>query len=345
MNLRKHKYSVIVNDYNKPSDRFVSSGYGDPSNELDILQLVECAGKQGLVEGVELLLDARKEADHWFGIGHANWREVRRAADEYGLELCSIMPNLAGHRRLAKGSIGSPDPKIRRECIDLCKCAVDVASEVGCPYVGLWPGQDGFDYYLEIDYQRMWAAWVEGLQEIADHNPDIRVGLEPKPDEPRAYSFISTVPKTLLMIADIGRENVGLCLDIGHSLYGHENLGEVVALTQAKGKLFHLHMNDNYNSSDLDMIFGSVHTLEFIELFYWLRRIEYSGFLSVDLFAYRTDPSSSIAESVEWMRAFDRLIDGIGLSKLTELIENGDPVVTTRFLREKLLGSYSLEAS
>lgn len=27
-----HKYSVILNNHNKPSDRFLTSGYGDPSD-------------------------------------------------------------------------------------------------------------------------------------------------------------------------------------------------------------------------------------------------------------------------------------------------------------------------
>jgi xylose isomerase len=98
-------------------------------------------------------------------------------------------------------------------------------------------------------------------------------------------------------------------------------------------------MNDNYNSSDLDMIFGSVHTLEFIEFFYWLRRTGFDGFMSIDLFAYRTDPAPSVAEGVKWMQAFDRFIDKVGLDTIGQLIQRGDPVETTRFFREKLLGA------
>ena len=91
---------------------------------------------------------------------------------------------------------------------------MDLAAELDCPYVGQWPGQDGWDYHFEADYQKMYACWVEAMQELADHNPNIKLGLEPKPYEPRAYSFIDTIPKTLLLIHDIDRENVGICLDI-----------------------------------------------------------------------------------------------------------------------------------
>jgi xylose isomerase len=339
MSSRKHKYSVILNNLNKPSDRFLTSGYGDPSSNLGVFELIDLAGEQGLVEGLELLMDDSGEGGTWIGIGPSNQKEIKAALDRNDLALCSIIPNLWGHHTLSKGTIGSTDPKVRQTCIDLCKRAMDIAAEVGCPYIGLWPGHDGFDYYFELDHQRMWSMWVEGVQEIADHNPAIKVGLEPKPDEPRAYSFISSVPKTLLLIEDIARNNVGVCLDIGHSLYGHENLGEVVALIQMRGnKLFHLHMNDNYNGFDLDMIFGSVHTIEFIELFYWLRRAGYSHFLSIDLFAYRTDPAKSVAEGVKWMQAFDKFVDQVGLDSLTSLIQNEDPLFTTAFFRKNLLG-------
>jgi xylose isomerase len=339
MSERKHKYSVILNNYNKPSDRFLTSGYGDPSEQRGVYVLIDLAGKQGVVDGLEMLFDDSGEGGTWIGIGPSNKHEIKAALDKYGLELCSIIPNVWGNWHQAKGTIGSSNPAIRRASIDLCKRAIDVATDVGCPYIGIWPGQDGFDYYFEVDYQQVWDWWVEGVREIADHNPAIRIGLEPKPNEPRAYSFISTVPKTLLLIEDINRANVGVCLDIGHSLYGLENLAEVVALIQKRGnKLFHMHMNDNYRASDLDMMFGSVHTLEHVEMFYWLRRTGYDKFMSIDLFAYRTDPALSVAEGVKWMRTFDRFIDEVGLDALGALIKDGDPVKMSSFLREKIFG-------
>jgi len=335
MSERKHKYSVILNNYNKPADRFLTSGYGDPADIRGVFDLIELAGKQEIVEGLEMLMDDGGEGGTWIGIGQANKKEIKAALDENGLQLASIIPNLWGHWRLAQGTIGARDPKIRSESIDMVKRAMDLAADMGCSHIGLWPGHDGYDYYFEADYQQLWSWWVEGMQEIADHNPAIRIGLEAKPDEPRAYSFISSNPKTLLLMRDIDRDNVGVLLDVGHSLYAHENLGEVVAQTQQNGrKLFHCHMNDNYNSADLDMIIGSVHTLEFIEMFYWLRRTGYDHWLSIDLFAYRTDPALSIFEGIKWMQAFDKFIDEVGLSKLDNLLKHGDPIANQRFFRE-----------
>ncbi len=339
MSERKHKYSVILNNYNKPSDRFLASGYGDPAKQMGIFEMIELAGKQGVVEGLELIYVDSDEPGAWIGIGQANKNEIKSAMDDNGLEIVGVLPNIWGDWRQSLGTIGAKNPVVRRESVDLCKRAMDLAADVGCEYIGIWPGHDGYDYYFEADYPNMWEWWVEGVQEIADHNPQIRVGLEAKPTEPRGYCFLSTNPKTLMLIRDIARDNVGVCLDIGHSLYAHENLGEVVALTQHDGnKLFHCHMNDNYNDSDLDMIFGSIHTLEFIEMFYWLRKTGYDHFLSIDLFAYRVDPPPAIVNGIEWMKTFDGFIDKVGVEKLDELLANGDPNVTTRFFREKIFG-------
>ena len=339
MSERKYKYSVILTNYNKPSDRFLTAGYGDPSEQRGVFELIDLAGKQGILDGLEMPFQPGDEAGTWIGVGPSNHKELKAALEHNGLQLCGIFPILWGDWRQAKGTFGSADPAIRRETIDLCKRAMDTAAEVGCPYIGIWPGQDGFDYYFEVDHQNVWSWWVEGIRELADHNPAIRIGLEPKPNEPRAYSFISTVPKALLLINDIGRKNVGVCLDIGHSLYGLENLSEIISIAQGHdNRLFHMHMNDNYRASDLDMVFGTVHTLEHIEMFYWLRRTGFDRFMSIDLFAYRTDPAQSIFEGVKWMEAIDRFVEEVGLDTLGKLIEAGDPLQTTRFFREKLLG-------
>lgn len=174
--------------------------------------------------------------------------------------------------------MGAADPKVRKLALDMIKRAIDLASEAGNPYINIWLGQDGHDYYFEAgDYQAMYDWWVEGMRAAADHNPAIKLGLQPKPSEPRSYSFISTVSKSLMLVRDIDRKNVGINIDVGHSLYAHENLAESVVLCKREGdKFFHLHLNDNYADADGDMMFASVHFLAYLEMFYWLRKTNYS---------------------------------------------------------------------
>jgi xylose isomerase len=69
-------------------------------------------------------------------------------------------------------------------------------------------------------------------------------------------------------------------------------------------------------------------------MFYWLRKTNYSGWKSLDLFNYRTDPAASIAEGIRWMMAFDELIDRVGMDKLGELIKSGNAVENMAFFRK-----------
>jgi hypothetical protein len=42
----------------------------------------------------------------------------------------------------------------------------------------------------------------------------------------------------------------------------------MVALAQMDGRLFHLHVNDNYGEMDWDMAYGSVHIIALVEFTY-----------------------------------------------------------------------------
>jgi xylose isomerase len=128
-------------------------------------------------------------------------------------------------------------------------------------------------------------------------------------------------------------------LDIGHSLYGHESLAEVVALAQMRGKkLFHLHINDNYGEMDWDMIFGSINFLRHIEFIYWLMRTDYEGWHSVDIFPYRTKPADTILESMKWIETCYQFVEKAGMENLEGLINQSDGVAMSRFFRELMFG-------
>jgi sugar phosphate isomerase/epimerase len=327
----KPKYSVILPNYLSPKDRFADYGGVNKSST----ELINVCGKQGAFHGVEMIF-----SDDEPSINPRNMKAIQSALIQNGLSLAGIIANTYSGE-FKKGSLSSPDPKVRRTAIDLVKRTIDIAAELCCPYVGQWPGQDGWDFYFEVDYQKAYEWWVEGMQILADYNPEIKLGIEPKPYEPRSFSLVDTSAKVLMMLKDINRSNVGLTLDIGHSIYGHESMAEAVALAQMDNRLFHLHMNDNYGDMDWDMPFGSVHLQGYIELFYWLMRTNYNGYLSVDIFAYRTGPAETIFEGQMWMQAIFELIEKTGMEELDQLIVNGDGIDSQRFLRELIFGKRS----
>ena len=326
--MNNNKFAAILGVYGNPSDRFMAGGY--KASVPDVIQKIKLAARQGIVRGVELIQG--EDGD----IHAGNKKAIMSALQEYELALCAVNPNLWGEPQWSKGTLGNSQPKIRQQAIDRIKEAIDLAAELGCNYVGLWPGQDGYDYLFEVDYLKMYDLWVQGVQELADHNPAIKLGLEYKPFEPRAHSMIDTCAKTLLLLGDIDRPNAGITVDVGHALYAHENLGEVVALTQRNGKLFHLHLNDNYADWDWDLNFASVHLFDFIEMLYWLKRTGYNGWYSIDIFAYRVEAEPSVNESLLWLKDLLDFVDDIGQETFESFLASCDPIQVSQFFRQRI---------
>ena len=177
----------------------------------------------------------------------------------------------------------------------------------------------------------------ENLHTVCSRYPDIRFGLEYKMKEPRTHCFLARCADTLLMAKEIGLPNVGVTIDFGHSLLAHENVAEAVVILKMYGdKLFHLHFNDNYRYWDDDMIVGSVHLVEYLELLFWLKEIEYTGWYSMDLYPYREDAKEALSESIEFIKGVDRLLTRDAVDELREIIKKGDATKSTAWVRKMI---------
>ena len=182
------------------------------------------------------------------------------------------------------GTFSAADERVRKEAVRAAKETIDFAEAVGAGIVNLWLGQDGFDYPFQVDYAEQWENMVSGVRACADHKPAIRLALEFKPREPRNRSLIDSASTALLLVREIDRPNVGVTIDNGHVLQVGANMAQAAELCGRAGRLFNLHLNDNYAAWDDDMIAGSVHLTEYLELLYVLHKIGYEGFMVVEAF-------------------------------------------------------------
>jgi xylose isomerase len=87
------------------------------------------------------------------------------------------------------------------------------------------------------------------------------------------------------------------------------------------------------------MIVGSVHFMPFVESVYWLKRIGYSNWISLDLFPYRENPDLAVTESIAYLRRLDEIVDEIGMEILTELVRQNDGARTLRVINQHVLGT------
>ncbi len=322
------KYSIILGNLGNTCDRFLSSGYKDG---LDKAEMVRQAAAIPGVRGVELVgtWDVTKE----------NVDEMGELLAKHGLACVSIIPDHFSQKRWGRGAFTAKDPAIRAQAYDETCAVAELARTLACPLVNIWPGQDGYDYvfqsHLVDDRRRM----IDAITRAAGAYPDIRFSLEYKPKEPRTHSTMARAADTLLAARETGLANVGVTIDTGHSFVAGENVAEAAVLLSDYGrKLFHIHFNDNYRAWDDDMIVGSVHFAEYLELLFWLREIGYEGWYSMDQYPYREDGQGALRGSVEFLQGLDAMLDEGAMGELRAIVAGGDPVRSTAWIRSKLFG-------
>ncbi len=335
-----HKYSVILGNLGNTRDRFCR-GYKDNPPTLDMLRTAAAIPH---VEGIELVgtWDVQPESAS----------EMRKVMKDLGKRCVSVIPDLFSNNLYWKGSYSSSDAKVRRQAVDYTRSMCDVAQEMGCQLLNIWPGQDGYDYLLSADYDAARSWFRDCMAELAAAYPRLRFALEYKPKEPRCRSYLATMADTLLMCLETRCDNVGVCIDTGHSFVAQESVGEAIVLAKragggypgTAGRLFHMHFNDNHGSWDDDMIVGTVHSTTYLETLYWLDRCGYREWLSMDQYPYREDAAGAIGESILWLTQFNAMVQQ-HRAAIDKIVASGDAVTTSRFLRNVLMGKASWGAS
>ncbi len=319
------KYSVILGNLGNTCDRFCSGYKTNPST----MQMLKQAAEIPAVKGIELVgtWDIRPD----------NAVEMKKALNDLDLTCVSIIPDLFADKTYWKGSFSSKEAKVRRKAIDYTRQMCDIAEELDCKLINLWPGQDGYDYLLTADYAREREWECEAIRKLAGEYRSLKFALEYKPKEPRTHSYLARMADTLLLARESECSTVGVCIDTGHAFVAGEVVAESIVLAERAGNLlFHMHFNDNFTSWDDDMIVGSVHCACYIEMLYWLDRCNYRGWLSMDQYPYREDAAGAIGESIQWLLKFDA-IQKKNRAKIDQLLKAGDAIKTSKFLRGVLV--------
>lgn len=324
--IANHLFGACLPTFASCADRYCLSGYGGGGSTME--EMVALAKQVEGLDGLELV-------GNWH-VNDDNISQVAGLLRDNGLQICMLVPDLWTQAKWGKGSLAAPDAPTRQAALDECRKVMDWAAELGCPYIDLWPGQDGYDYCFQADYLEAWKWLRESLAICAEHNPQVRVLVEYKLKEPRTHCYVSTAAKVLLLLE--GLDQIGVLMDVGHALAAGENVAEAAALLSSYGKLDYLHLNDNYRAWDDDMMVGAVHLVEYLELVYWLRRLDYRGWLTLDIFPYREDGVRAATQCREWMEALFAAVDRVGMAAFAEVIRRADATEATALVRQALLG-------
>jgi len=306
-------------------DRYATDAYGPP---VGTLEAIARAGQVGSLS----VLDINFPFDPGVSV-----EDVSHALRQSGLRALAVTPHIYT-RKYQRGAFTNPDAGVRRAAHDLCREAIEVAKVLGAEYVKFWPGQDGYDYPLQSDYLELWDLTVSGIGALARSEPSMNFAIEYKAKEPRARITLANAARTLLAIQDMEVDNVGIVMDLGHSLMAKETPAEELQLIARRGKLRSVEVNDNWRDWDDDMTVGAVHLLETIEFLIALRRVEWRGPILLDQFPFREDPVAAARRSIDTMRLLDARLDTVDLRALREIQMRQDALAAQAFIHRLLLG-------
>lgn len=312
-----HRFATRINSF--------ASAWDQPGKPTLRQMIQRAAGVQGLTE-----LDLNYP-DH---VGTPS--ETGAMVRDCGLEVSGLAMRYYANPAFKRGAFTNPDPLVRREAIDLTKRGIDAAREMGAPMMTLWLGQDGFDYNLQCDYDRLWADEIEALAEVAAHDKQCLVSIEYKPNEPRANSLLPDAATTLLAIEEIGLPNLGVTIDFAHSLYAGETPALAASHILRRSQLLGLHLNDGYAKRDDGLMVAAVHELATLELLRTVKRGGYDGAIYFDTFpdASGLDPVAECAANIATVRRLLAQVDRLeGSNALAEAQAAQDPVAAHAALR------------
>ena len=152
--------------------------------------------------------------------------------------------------------------------------------------------------------RRMWRTALDRYKEavdlccehIRDRGLDLRIALEPKPNEPRGDMFLPTVGHALAFIGELEwPDMVGLNPEFAHETMSGLSFSHAVAQTLWQRKLFHIDLNaQRIGKYDQDFRFGSEGIRD---AFYVVKLLEDSGWDGMrhfDAHPYRTEDAAGV---------------------------------------------------
>jgi L-rhamnose isomerase/sugar isomerase len=207
---------------------------------------------------------------------HFPWDQVedlpalRAHAEQRGLRIGAVNPNLFQDPDYKLGSITHADPAIRRKATDHLLECVEIAAELGSTAQSLWFA-DGTNYAGQGDLRARRRWLTEALQEVYAALPAAQeLLLEYKLFEPAFYATdLADWGSALLVCFKLG-ERARVLVDLGHHAQG-TNIEQIVAILGAEDRLGGFHFN-NRKYADDDLIVGSVNPFELFLIF-----VELSG--------------------------------------------------------------------
>lgn len=187
-------------------------------------------------------------------------KKLKAILDSEGLAAEFVAPRLWEDARTIDGGYTSNDAKCRKYAIDRSRRAIDIADGLGTNLIVLWLAREGTYIRESKDSKLAVERLVEAVNEMLAYNPNVKIAIEAKPNEPMDHTYIPTIGHAIglgMLTKDASR--VGCVIESAHALLAGLDPSDEMGYALAHDKLWSVHLNDqNGLKFDQDKSFGSV---------------------------------------------------------------------------------------
>jgi xylose isomerase len=171
--------------------------------------------------------------------------ETRKILHDNGMVAEFVAPRLWESPRTIDGAFTSNSPEDRAYALERAKRSIDIARLMDCDLLGFWYAREG-TLCAESKNPTDGVKWiVEALDALLEYDREIRIFIEPKPNEPIDRSFAPTMGHAMaLAAATIDSTRVGGLVESAHAILAGLDPANEMAFAMTVGKLFGVHLND-----------------------------------------------------------------------------------------------------
>ena len=260
-------------------------------------------------------------------------RQVRRMLEGEGRVAEFVAPRLWEDPRTIDGAYTSNDPASRKFARERSRRMLDIADALGTQLVVLWLAREG-TYLREAKDSRLAVGRiVEAIDDMLTYNPQIRIAIEPKPNEPMDQAYIPTTGHAVAVsFLTYAPQRVGVNIETAHVILAGLDPSDEMGFALAYDKLFTVHLNDqNGLKFDEDRSFGAINLrrafnqVRMLDEYNYGRRGEFVG---LDVKAMRTQKqdvaTKHLRNSREIFLRLVKLVRSLDKNKVEKLVRQRD---------------------
>ncbi len=185
-------------------------------------------------------------------------RRVKGILDKYGMAAEFVAPRLWMDPHTIEGGFMSTSKEDREFAMWRAYRSIDIAKELGTNMIVLWLAREGT--LCAESKSPVWATQqlVSAINKMLEYDAEVRIVIEPKPNEPIDRSICGTMGHVMgVSAATIDPSRVGGLLESAHATLAGLDPAHDMGFALAMGKLWGVHLNDqNGIKFDQDKTFG-----------------------------------------------------------------------------------------